>query len=56
VLSKKQRSISHHSAREAVASGVVRIAKEDILTNLADAFTKMMNKPKRESLFDEFMH
>jgi hypothetical protein len=55
VLSKKQHSISCHSAREAVASGVVRIAKEDTLTNLADAFTKMMNKPKREGLFDKFM-
>jgi hypothetical protein len=55
VLSKKQHSISYHSAREAVASGVVRIAKEDTLTNLADAFTKMMNKPKREGLFDKFM-
>jgi hypothetical protein len=56
VLSKKQHIISYHSAREAVASGVVRIAKEDTLTNLADAFRKMMNKPKCESLFDKFMY
>jgi hypothetical protein len=56
VLSKKQHSISYHSAREAVASLVVRIAKEDTLTNLADLFTKMMNKPKRESLLDRFMY
>jgi hypothetical protein len=56
VLSKKQHSISYHSAREAVASGIVRIAKEDTLTNLSDVFTKMMNKPKREGLFDKFMY
>ena len=56
VLSKKQHSISYHSAREAVASLVVRIAKEDTLTNLADLFTKMMNKPKREGLLDRFMY
>jgi hypothetical protein len=56
VLSKKQHSISYHSAREAVASGIVRIAKEDTLMNLADVFTKMMNKPKREGLFNKFMY
>jgi hypothetical protein len=56
VLSKKQHSISYHSAREAVASGVVRIAKEDTLTNLSDVFTKMMTKPKREGLFNKFMY
>jgi hypothetical protein len=56
VLSKKQHSISYHSAREAVAADVVRIAKEDTLTNLADVFTKMMNKPKREGLLNKFMY
>ena len=39
-LSKKQHSISYHSCREAVASKIVRVAKEDTLTNLADIFTK----------------
>jgi hypothetical protein len=34
VLSKKQHSISSHAAREAVASGVVQIAKEGTSTNL----------------------
>jgi hypothetical protein len=55
VLSKKQHSVSHHAAREAVAAGIVRIAKENTLTNLSDVFTKMMNKPKREGLLDKFM-
>jgi hypothetical protein len=56
VLSKKQHSISYHAAREAVASRVVRVAKEDTLTNLSDLFTKMMNKPKREDLLGRFMY
>jgi hypothetical protein len=56
VLSKKQHSISYHSAREAVASGVVRIAKEGTATNLADLFTKMMNRIKREDLLGKFMY
>ena len=56
VLSKKQHSISFHSAREAVASGICRVAKEGTLTNLADLFTKMMNRPKREDLMGRFMY
>ena len=56
VLSKKQHSISYHAARESVAAGVVRIAKENTLTNLSDVFTKTQNKPKREGLLDKFMY
>ena len=56
VLSKKQHSISYHSAREAVASKVVRIAKEGTVTNLADIFTKMLCHPKRESILSRFMY
>jgi hypothetical protein len=56
VLSKKQHSISYHSAREAVAADIVRIAKEGTDTNLSDLFTKTLNKPKREGLLDRFMY
>jgi hypothetical protein len=56
VLSKKQHSISYHSAREAVAGKVCQVAKEDTLTNLSDLFTKIMNKPKRERLLGKFMY
>jgi hypothetical protein len=56
VLNKKQHSISYHSAREAVAAKIVRIAKEDTRTNLSDLFTKTMNKPRREVLLDSFMY
>ena len=55
-LSKKQHSISYHSCREAVASKVVRVAKECTTTNLADIFTKPMNMPKREGLLNMFMY
>jgi hypothetical protein len=56
VLNKKQHSISYHSAREAVAAKIVRIAKKDTRTNLSDLFTKTMNKPLREVLLDSFMY
>jgi hypothetical protein len=56
VLSKKQHSISYHSAREAVASKVVRIAKEGTVTNLSDIFTKTMCHPKREAILSRFMY
>ena len=56
MLSKKQHSISYHSCREAVAAGIVRIAKEGTLTNLSDVFTKTQGKTKRESLLGRFMY
>ena len=56
VLSKKQHSISYHAAREAVASKVVRIAKESTLTDLSDVFTKTLSRPKRKELFGSFMY
>jgi hypothetical protein len=56
VLSKKQHSISYHSAREAVAAKVVCIAKEDTRTNLSDLFTKMLGRMKRNELLDAFMY
>ena len=55
-LSKKQHSIAYHFCREKVASGVCRLAKENTKTNLADVFTKTMNKPKREELLGGFMY
>jgi hypothetical protein len=55
VLIKKQHSMSYHSAREAVAAKIVRMAKEDTRTNLSDLFTKTMNKPRREVLMNSFM-
>ena len=56
VLNKKMHGISYHFCREAVASGTCRIAKEDTLTNLADLFTKVMGRVKRDTLMDRFMY
>ena len=39
-LEKKHTSICCHCCREAVASQTIRIAKEGMLTNLSDLFTK----------------
>jgi hypothetical protein len=55
-LKKKHHSIAYHRNREAVASGTVRIAKEDSETNLSDLFTKLLPQAKRESLMDRFMY
>ena len=55
-LKKKHHSIAYHFNREAVASGTVRIAKEDTATNLADLFTKILTVPVRDRLLDFFMY
>ena len=56
VLKKKHHSVAYHMCREAVASGMIRIAKEDTETNLADLFTKPLSGPRREMLLDLFMY
>jgi len=50
VLNKKHNQICYHRVREAVASGIIRIAKEDSETNLADLFTKPLGSPQRRKL------
>ena len=45
-MKKKHNAIAYHRVREAQAAGIVRIAKEDGLTNLADIFTKLLAGPK----------
>ena len=56
VLKKKHHSVAYHMCREAVASGMIRIAKEDSITNLADLLTKPLSGPRRETLLDSFMY
>ena len=56
VLNKKMHSISYHFSREAVASEMVRVAKEDSITNLADLFTKTLRRMRREDLLNNFMY
>jgi hypothetical protein len=55
-IKKKHHSIAYHHNREAVASGTVRIAKEDSETNLADLFSKLLTEERRNFLIDRFMY
>ena len=51
-LKKKHHSAAYHMCREAVASGMVRVTKEDTRSNIANLFT---SGPRRENLIDVFM-
>ena len=55
-LNKKVHSIAYHMCREAVASGIIQIAKEGTKTNLADIFTKILSNIRREELLDRFTY
>ena len=56
VLKKKMHSIAYHFCREAVAAGIVQVAKENTKTNLSDLFTKVLTKVRRDELIDRFMY
>jgi hypothetical protein len=56
VLSKKHLSIAYHAVREAVAAGIMRVAKEDTLTNLADLFTKCLPQVRRNRLLGRILY
>jgi hypothetical protein len=56
VLSKKHLSIAYHAVREAVAAGIMRVAKEDTLTNLADLFTKCLPQARRNKLLGRILY
>ena len=49
-LSKKHNAINYHICREAVAAGIMRVAKEDTNTNIADAFTKLLSYSRKMDL------
>ena len=54
VLAKKHNAINYHIIREAVAAGIIRIGKEDTETNIADAFTKLMDYSKKIQITSSF--
>ncbi len=54
-LTKKHLSIAYHSVREAAAAGIIRVAKEDGETNLADLLTKLLSKPRRDKLLSNIV-
>ena len=49
-LKKKHNAIAYHRVREAQVVGIVRIAKEDGETNLADILTKRLPGPRLRQL------
>ena len=55
-LSKKHNSINYHVVRAAVAAGVMRVAKEDGETNLADALTKLMPYSRKQALMSGILY
>jgi hypothetical protein len=43
-LKKKHNAVAYHKARESIAAGIIRIAKEDGTTNVADILTKLLDQ------------
>ena len=56
VLQNKHHSFAYHKCREEVASGICCISKEDIETNIADIFTKVLPGPRQEHLLNMFTY
>jgi hypothetical protein len=54
-LKKKHNAIAYHRTREAIAAGMIRIAKEDGETNLADILTKLLPGPRLRMLISRIL-
>lgn len=54
-LKKHHNSIAYHLCREAIASGTVRVAKEDGRTNLMDVLTKLLPGPFLKELISRIL-
>ena len=52
-IKKKHVAICYHRVREACAAGVIRIAKEDTKTNLADLLTKNLDRQRHKLLVEK---
>jgi hypothetical protein len=54
-LSKKHIAINYHIIREAVAAGIIRVGKEDTMTNIANVFTKLFPYARKYQLLSPFL-
>ena len=54
-LKKKHHSINYNYVRESVAAGVVQIFKVDTGSNLADLFTKLVNRVTRKEIIGKIL-
>jgi hypothetical protein len=50
-LAKKHNAICFHRVREAIASGMIRVAKVQSEFNLVEGFTKSLTTPHRHFIF-----
>ena len=55
-LKKKHHSIAYHRCREAVAAGMIRVAKQGTEKNLADLCTKTLTVARRNFLRERFSY
>jgi hypothetical protein len=55
-LNKKHNAICYHQVREAAAAQIIRVAKEDSDTNLADALMKSIPTHKRKQAFSGLLY
>ena len=56
VLNKKHNAINYHSVGEAAAASILRVGKEDTETNIADLFTKILPRERRNVLISQFTY
>jgi hypothetical protein len=54
-LKKKHNAIAYHRVREAVAAGLLRIAKVQSSENLADLLTKSLSGPALQNLIQKIL-
>ncbi len=54
-LSKKHNAINYHIIHKAVAAGIIRVGKEDTLTNIADVFTKLVPFTRKYQLLSPIL-
>ena len=54
-LTKKHNAINFHIIRESVAAKIIRVGKEDTLTNIADVFTKLVPFTRKRELLAPFL-
>jgi hypothetical protein len=54
-LAKKHNAINYHIIQESVAAKILRVGKEDTLTNIADVFTKLVPFTRKRELLVPFL-
>ncbi|KAL7517555.1 hypothetical protein ACHAWF_000129 [Thalassiosira exigua] len=55
-LSKKHNSVNYLIVREAAAASILRVAKEDTVSNLADSLTKLQPLNRKRELLGHLLY